>query len=58
MASKVVELKERLLKQKIDELKRIFETENIESLQSLTFDILEEKLDDGEEVIDTGREAD
>lgn len=56
--NKEIELKERLLKQKIDELKRIFETENIESLQSLTFDIFEEKLDDGEEVIDTGREAD
>jgi len=56
--NKEIELKERLLKQKIDELKRIFETENIESLQSLTFDILEEKLNDGEEVINTGREAD
>ena len=40
-----------MLKQKIDELKKIFETENLENLQSLKFDILEEKLDDGEEVI-------
>jgi hypothetical protein len=46
-------MKERLLKQKIDELKKIFESENIENLQSLKFDILEEKLDDGEEVVDT-----
>jgi hypothetical protein len=46
-------MKEKLLKQKIDELKKIFESENIENLQSLKFDILEEKLDDGEEVVDT-----
>jgi hypothetical protein len=44
---------EKLLKQKIDELKKIFENENIENLQSLKFDILEEKLDDGEEIVDT-----
>jgi hypothetical protein len=31
----------------------IDESENIENLQSLKFDILEEKLDDGEEVVDT-----
>ena len=47
--NKEIEMKEKLLKQKIDELKKIFESENIENLQSLKFDILEEKLDDGEE---------
>jgi hypothetical protein len=51
--NKEIEMKEKLLKQKIDELKKIFESENIENLQSLKFDILEEKLDDGEEVVDT-----
>jgi hypothetical protein len=51
--NKEIEMKERLLKQKIDELKKIFESENIENLQSLKFDILEEKLDDGEEIVDT-----
>ena len=51
--NKEIEMKEKLLKQKIDELKKIFESENIEDLQSLKFDILEEKLDDGEEVVDT-----
>jgi hypothetical protein len=51
--NKEIEMKERLLKQKIDELKKIFENENIENLQSLKFDILEEKFDDGEEVVDT-----
>ena len=50
-------MKERLLKQKIDELKRIFETENIESLQGLKFDLIEEKIDDGEEIINTGRDS-
>ena len=42
-----------MLKQKIDELKRIFEKENLDNLQSLKFDILEEKLNDGEEIVDT-----
>jgi hypothetical protein len=51
--NKEIEMKEKLLKQKIDELKKIFESENIENLQSLTFDILDEKLDDGEEIVDT-----
>lgn len=51
--NKEIELKEKLLKQKIDELKRIFEKENLDNLQSLKFDILEEKLDDGEEIVDT-----
>lgn len=47
--NKEIELKERLLKQKIDELKRIFESKNLENLQTLKFELLEEKLDDGEE---------
>jgi hypothetical protein len=51
--NKEIEMKEKLLKQKIDELKRVFESENLDKLQSLKFDILEEKLDDGEEVINT-----
>jgi hypothetical protein len=51
--NKEIELKEKLLKQKIDELKKIFESEKLDNLQSLKFDILEEKIDDGEEVIDT-----
>ena len=51
--NKEIELKEKLLKQKIDELKKIFESEKLDNLQSLKFDILEEKLDDGEEVINT-----
>ena len=42
-------MKERLLKQKIDELKRIFESENLEHLQTLKFELLDEKLNDGEE---------
>lgn len=53
--NKEIEMKENLLKQKIDELKKIFEKEKLESLQLLKFDIFEEKLDDGEEVIDTRR---
>ena len=51
--NKEIEMKEKLLKQKIDELKKIFESEKLDNLQSLKFDILEEKLDDGEEVINT-----
>ena len=51
--NKEIEMKEKLLKQKIDELKRIFEKENLDNLQSLKFDISEEKLDDGEEIVDT-----
>jgi len=53
--NKEIEMKESLLKQKIDELKKIFEKEKLESLQLLKFDIFEEKLDDGEEIIDTRR---
>jgi hypothetical protein len=55
--NKEIEMKERLLKQKIDELKRIFETEKIESLQGLKFDLIEEKIDDGEEIVNTGRDS-
>ena len=51
--NKEIEMKEKLLKQKIDELKKVFESENLDKLQSLKFDILEEKIDDGEEIIDT-----
>ncbi len=47
--NKEIELKEKLLKQKIDELKKIFESKHLESLQNLKFELLEEKLDDGEE---------
>ena len=47
--NKEIELKEKLLKQKIDELKKIFESEHFENLQNLKFELLEEKLDDGEE---------
>ena len=47
--NKEIELKEKLLKQKIDELKKIFESQHLESLQNLKFELLEEKLDDGEE---------
>lgn len=47
--NKEIELKEKLLKQKIDELKKIFESEHLENLQNLKFELLEEKLDDGEE---------
>jgi hypothetical protein len=51
--NKEIEMKERLLKQKIDELKKVFENENIDKLQLLKFDILDEKLNDGEEIINT-----
>ena len=47
--NKEIELKEKLLKQKIDELKKIFESQHLESLQNLKFELLEEKIDDGEE---------
>jgi hypothetical protein len=58
--NKEIEMKERLLKQKIDELKKIFEKENLENLQLLKFDILEqeEKLEDGEEIVNTRRTID
>jgi len=44
-----IEMKEKLLKQKIDELKKIFEDKKFENLQTLKFELLEEKLNDGEE---------
>lgn len=47
--NKELEMKERLLKQKIDELKSIFQNKNLENLQTLKFELLEEKLNDGEE---------
>lgn len=56
--NKELEMKERLLKQKIDELKKIFQQENFENLQGLKFDFLEEKLTNGEEIINTTRERD
>jgi hypothetical protein len=56
--NKEIEMKEKLLKQKIDELKKIFQSEKLESLQSLKFDLIEEKLGDGEEIINANREGD
>jgi hypothetical protein len=53
--NKEIELKENLLKQKIDELRKIFEKENLESLQLLKFDIINERLLNGEENIDEKR---
>ena len=53
--NKEIELKEKLLKQKIDELKKIFESKNLENLQNLKFELLEEKINDGEEDINEGR---
>ena len=47
--NKEIELKERLLKQKIDELKKIFESKKLENLKTLKFELFEEKLNDGEE---------
>lgn len=47
--NKEIEMKERLLKQKMDELKKIFEMKKLEDLQTLKFELLEEKLNDGEE---------
>jgi hypothetical protein len=56
--NKEIELKERLLKQKIDELKRIFESKKLENLQTLKFELFEEKLDDGEEDFNEGGASD
>lgn len=47
--NKELESKEKLLKQKIDELKKLFESGKLENLQTLKFEIFEEKLNDGEE---------
>jgi uncharacterized protein (DUF2344 family) len=51
--NKEIELKEELLKQKIVELKKMFETKDLDLLKSLKFDITEERLNNGEEIIDT-----
>ena len=53
--NKEIELKEKLLKQKIDELKKIFESKNLENLQNLKFELLEEKINDGEADFNEGR---
>ena len=47
--NKKIELKEKLLKQKIDELKKIFESKKLENLQTLKFELIEENIIDGEE---------
>ena len=52
--NKEIEMKERLLKQKIDELKKIFESKNLENLQTLKFELLEQQLNDGEEDFNDG----
>lgn len=56
--NKELELKEKLLKQKIDELKKIFENKNLENLQTLKFELLEETLNDGEEDFNERRTSD
>ena len=55
--NKEIELKDELLKQKINELKRMFETKDLEHLKYLKFNILEERLSYGEEVINTDGEG-
>lgn len=52
--NKEIEMKERLLKQKIDELKKIFESKNLENLQTLKFELLEQQLNNGEEDFNEG----
>jgi restriction endonuclease Mrr len=52
--NKEIELKEKLLKQKIDELKKIFESKNLENLQNLKFELFEEQLNNGEEDFNEG----
>ena len=52
--NKEIELKEKLLKQKIDELKKMFESKKLENLQTLKFELYEEKLNDGEEDFNEG----
>ena len=56
--NKELELKEKLLKQKIEELKKIFENKNLENLQTLKFELLEETLNDGEEDFNERRTSD
>ncbi len=55
--NKEIELKERLLQQKISELKKIFETTKLDNLQSLKFELIEERLTNGEEVFNTNGEG-
>ena len=54
--NKEIESKERLLQQKISELKQIFETTKLDNLQSLKFELIEERLTNGEEVFNTDGE--
>lgn len=56
--NKELELKEKLLQQKIHELKKIFETTDFDNLQSLKFDLIEERLTNGEEILNTNGEGD
>ena len=56
--NKELELKEKLLKQKIEELKKIFENKYLENLQTLKFELLEETLNDGEEDFNERRTSD
>lgn len=56
--NKEIESKEKLLKLKIDELKKLFEAGKLENLQTLKFEIFEEKLNDGEEDFNKGRTSD
>lgn len=56
--NKELEMKEKLLKSKIEELKRIFENKKLENLQTLKFELLEETLNDGEEDFNERRASD
>jgi len=56
--NKELEMKEKLLKSKIEELKRIFENKKLENLQTLKFELLEETLNDGEEDFNQRRTSD
>lgn len=56
--NKELEMKEKLLKSKIEELKRIFENKKLENLQTLKFELLEETLNDGEEDFNERRTSD
>lgn len=56
--NKEIESKEKLLKLKIEELKKLFEAGKLENLQTLKFEIFEEKLNDGEEDFNEGRTGD
>jgi hypothetical protein len=56
--NKELESKEKLLKQKIDELKKIFENKNLENLKTLKFELLEKPQSDGEEDFNKRRTSD